>query len=168
MNGFLPSHDLFFESLEGTVVNYLTVNKYPNNCGEHQNDTSLRGPIYSQSLFLRGWALQFLSVVLLSYFDIHVFLYIFFKKTYFVCLCVWMCASVWMDTGCAQVPGRPEEGVGLPGDGVTGSVNLLTRVPIAQLSSSGSVGSTQTVEPSLQPPPPKHSLREASKLQTRG
>lgn len=58
-----------------------------------------------------------------------------------------------MDTGCTQVPGRPEEDVGLPEDGVTGSVSLLTWVPVAQLSSSGPVGSTQTAEPSLQPLP---------------
>lgn len=102
---WFPPHDLFFESLEGTIVNYLTFNKYPNNCGEHQNDTSLQGPIYSQSLFLRGSALYFLSVVLFSYFDIHVFLCIFLKKDLFcicmrvdVCFCVngyWMYAGPW-------------------------------------------------------------------------
>lgn len=42
------------DSLEGIIINYEIFNRSPNSCGEHLNDTILKGLIYSKPLSLRG------------------------------------------------------------------------------------------------------------------
>lgn len=80
------------------------------------------------SLEAKHYSFSLISSVILLFWHTCILIHFFLKKRFIL--------YVYM-FGCVQVPQRPEEGVGLPGVGVTGSVSLLTWVPVAELSSSG-------------------------------